>query len=66
MLNEIRAHYQQTGKRIGIKPSGGIAEGTAAVQYLRLTQQVLGKEWIKPALFRMGASRLVDNIIKHI
>lgn len=66
MLNEIQIHYQQTGNRVGIKPSGGITDGAIAVQYLRLVQHILGKEWTRPALFRMGASRLVDNILKQV
>lgn len=66
MLNEIQHHFRKTGKRVGIKPSGGIADGQTAVQYLRLIQQVLGKEWLKPSLFRMGASRLVDNIVNQV
>lgn len=66
MLHEIQNHYRQTGKIVGIKPSGGITDGGTAVQYLRLVQQVLGKEWIKPSLFRLGASRLVDNIVKQV
>ena len=66
MLDEIRAQYLKTGKKIGIKPSGGITDGATAVKYLRLVQQVLGKEWLKPPLFRIGASRLVDNILKQL
>lgn len=66
MLKEIQAHHRRTGKKTGIKPSGGIADSASAVQYLRLTELVLGREWIKPELFRIGASRLVDQLLKQL
>lgn len=66
MLKEIRAYRDQTGKKVGIKASGGIADGVTAVQYMRLTEQVLGKEWLQPALFRIGASRLVNNLVSEL
>jgi deoxyribose-phosphate aldolase len=62
MLMEIKAQHERTGKRVGIKPSGGIADGKTAVSYLRLTEQLLGKDWLQPALFRIGASRLATTI----
>lgn len=66
MLLAIRDHHVATGKKAGIKPSGGISDGKTAVQYLRLTEQILGKEWLTPSLFRFGASRLVDNLFLEI
>ena len=66
MLQEVKNQFEQTGKKIGIKPSGGISDGKTAVAYLRLTKTILGKEWLQPALFRFGASRLVDNLIVEI
>ena len=57
---------KDSGKKIGIKPSGGMSDGNAAVKYLRLTKRILGKDWLHPALFRFGASRLADNIASHI
>jgi deoxyribose-phosphate aldolase len=66
MLKVIRAFYQKTGKRIGIKPAGGIAEPAKALNYYRLVQKVLGPEWLCSNLFRIGASRLADKIIEEI
>jgi len=66
MLQAIKDHYKNTGKKCGIKASGGIADGTTAVKYLRLTEMILGKEWLQPSLFRFGASRLVDNLLMEI
>lgn len=66
MLNEIKAEQGRSGRRVGIKPSGGIADGRTAVAYLRLTRQLLGNDWLQPALFRIGASRLASTIINEI
>jgi deoxyribose-phosphate aldolase len=66
MLMEIKAEQERTGKEVGIKPSGGIADGKTAVAYLRLAEQVLGKAWMQPALFRIGASRLATTIAGEI
>jgi deoxyribose-phosphate aldolase len=66
MLMEIKAEQERSGKRVGIKPSGGIADGETAVAYLRLTTQLLGNEWLQPALFRIGASRLATTIQNEI
>ncbi|MBI4946336.1 MAG: deoxyribose-phosphate aldolase [Bacteroidetes bacterium] len=53
---------KDSGKKVGIKPSGGITDGETAVKYLRLTEKILGSGWLKPELFRFGASRLADSI----
>ena len=66
MLQAIKDFYSATGKKCGIKPSGGISDGSTAVNYLRLTEAIVGKEWLNPSLFRFGASRLADNIVKEI
>lgn len=52
----------RSGKKVGIKPSGGISDGNDAVKYLRLTEIVLGNEWLNSRLLRFGASRLANQI----
>ncbi|MBL7890005.1 MAG: deoxyribose-phosphate aldolase [Bacteroidia bacterium] len=66
MLLAIKDFYSTSGKKCGIKPSGGISDGNTAAQYLRLTETIVGKEWLSPSLFRFGASRLVDNLIAEM
>jgi hypothetical protein len=36
------------------------------VGYLRLTENILEKEWLNPQLFRFGASKLADIIFSLI
>ena len=65
MLNAIRDHFQATGKMVGIKPAGGIAEVDKALNYYLLTEEVLGNDWLHNDWFRIGASRLVDAVIEE-
>jgi deoxyribose-phosphate aldolase len=62
MLDAICDRYQKDGKRVGIKPAGGIADFQSAMRYYALVEAVLGKQWLTHDLFRIGASRLVDNL----
>jgi deoxyribose-phosphate aldolase len=66
MCETILEYYQLTGTRIGFKPAGGISEPDVAVRYYNIVSSVLGKEWGNKHLFRIGASRLVDNLLKVI
>jgi deoxyribose-phosphate aldolase len=62
MLQVIKAFHLHTGKKIGIKPAGGIADPEHALDYYRVVHGVLGESWLTPSLFRIGASRLADRI----
>jgi deoxyribose-phosphate aldolase len=62
MAKAVKGHYEKTGQKIGLKPSGGISGPMEAIKYLQVAESVLGKEWMSPALFRFGASRLVDAV----
>lgn len=66
MLQAIKAHYDATGKMIGIKPAGGISEPQQALNYFMLINHVLGEKWINNNYFRVGASRLADKIAEKI
>jgi deoxyribose-phosphate aldolase len=66
MCRAIRDFYSRTGRMVGIKPAGGIAEVSDALIYYRLIQKLLGEEWVHPALFRIGASRLANNLLSQL
>ena len=66
MLDAIAQHYRQHHKMIGIKPAGGITDGETALLFLKILENVLGQAWLSPQYFRIGASRLVDTIIRLI
>jgi deoxyribose-phosphate aldolase len=66
MLEAIRDFYYATGKKIGMKPAGGISTAKTAIQYLIVLRETLGQDWLTPDLFRIGASRLANDILMQI
>jgi deoxyribose-phosphate aldolase len=66
MLEAIRDFHHQTGKRIGMKPAGGIGNAKLALAYLVLLYETMGPEWMTPDLFRLGASSLVNDILMQL
>jgi deoxyribose-phosphate aldolase len=63
MCQEILLHFKETGKKIGIKPSGGIRTAEEALLYYQIVKEVLGAEWLNKDFFRIGASSLYDALI---
>lgn len=66
MCSAIKNFYHASGKMIGIKPAGGIATAEDAVSYYSLVEMMLGKEWLLPETFRIGASRLANNLLSAV
>jgi len=66
MLEAIRDFQTKTGKRIGMKPAGGIGTAKQAIQYLVMIKETLGEDWLSPDLFRFGASSLANDILMQI
>ncbi len=66
MCLAIKQYFEETGKKIGFKPAGGIVAPEDAILYLTIVQEILGDEWLNPSLFRIGASRLANNLLEKI
>ncbi len=66
MLEAIRDVYEQTGRKVGMKPAGGIRHSKQAVQYLVQLYETLGPEWLTPDLYRLGASSLLNDVLMQI
>src|SRR5687767_4415146 len=66
MLEAIRDFYHATGKKIGMKPAGGISNAKLALSYLVLLYETLGGDWMNPDMFRIGASTLLNDILMQI
>lgn len=62
----IKKYYELTGRKVGIKVSGGIRTAEDAVNYYTIVRELLGSEWTKKDLFRIGASSLVGDIEKRL
>jgi len=66
MCHAIKAFMDQTGRKVGIKPAGGISTPEHALEYASIVKGVLGDEWLNPGLFRIGASKLANNLLSEI
>ena len=66
MLEAIRDYFFATGKRVGMKPAGGIRTAKQALAYLVMLAETLGDDWLTPALFRFGASTLLNDVLMQI
>ena len=66
MCKTIREYYDMTGMKIGFKAAGGINTVDDAVGYYTIVRELLGEEWIKEGLFRIGTSRLANLLVSDI
>jgi deoxyribose-phosphate aldolase len=66
MLEAIRDVFEETGRKVGMKPAGGIRQAKQAVQYLVQLHETLGVEWLTPDLYRLGASTLLNDVLMQI
>ncbi|MFZ5674037.1 MAG: deoxyribose-phosphate aldolase [Pseudomonadota bacterium] len=66
MLRMIRAYQSLTGFKVGFKPAGGISAAKDILNYQILMKEELGREWLEPDLFRIGASSLLADIERQL
>lgn len=66
MCSAIAWHYEETGEKIGFKAAGGIVTSHDALVYIAIVKEILGEDWLNPQLFRIGASRLANNLLSDI
>ncbi len=66
MIRAIRDYHEATGLRVGYKPAGGISKAKDALTYLAMVKDELGDRWLRPDLFRFGASSLLSDIERQL
>jgi deoxyribose-phosphate aldolase len=66
MLEAIRDFYYKTGKKIAMKPAGGISKAKQALHYLVMVQETLGSGWMTNEWFRFGASSLANDVLMQL
>lgn len=66
MLEAIRDFYLESGRRIGMKPAGGIRTSKQALHLLVMVKETLGDAWLTPDLFRIGASTLTNDLLMQL
>jgi deoxyribose-phosphate aldolase len=66
MVRAIRDYLELTGFKIGFKPAGGLRTAKDAMNWQFLMKEELGRAWLEPDLFRIGASSLLGDIERQI
>ncbi|MGE5276939.1 MAG: deoxyribose-phosphate aldolase [Acidobacteriota bacterium] len=66
MLEAIRDHYFETGRRVGMKPAGGVRTSKQALHLLVLVKETLGDAWLTPELFRIGTSTVTNDLLMQL
>jgi deoxyribose-phosphate aldolase len=66
MTRAIREYQEATGYRVGFKPAGGIRTAKQSLDWLILMKEELGDAWLRPELFRFGASGLLTDIERQL
>ena len=66
MCEAVRDLAESTGRRVGVKVSGGIRTPQDAATYVALVREVLGEGWLSPDRFRIGASTLLSALVEEL
>lgn len=66
MCRCIKEYFDKTGRMVGFKAAGGVASTEDAVRYYTIVKEVLGDAWLDNEYFRIGASRLANNLLSDI
>jgi deoxyribose-phosphate aldolase len=66
MVRAAREYFERTGYMVGFKPAGGIRTAKQSLDWLALMKEELGDAWLRPSLFRIGASGLLTDIERQL
>jgi deoxyribose-phosphate aldolase len=66
MTRAIRQYLERTGYKVGFKPAGGISKAKQTLAWQALMKEELGDDWLKPDLFRIGASSLLMDLERQL
>jgi deoxyribose-phosphate aldolase len=66
MVRALRDYHEHTGFMIGFKPAGGLRTAKDAMNWQILMREELGRRWLEPDLFRIGASAMLADIERQL
>lgn len=66
MCQAIKEYHAQCGRLVGFKAAGGVSSVDDALTYYTIVRELLGEEYIKQGLFRIGTSRLANLLVSDI
>jgi deoxyribose-phosphate aldolase len=65
MLEAVRDFAESSGRLVGVKVAGGIRTSKDAIRYLVLVNETVGSTWLSPEFFRIGASSLLNDLLRQ-
>lgn len=66
MVRALRDYGEQTGVKIGFKPAGSMKTAKDAIAWQILMREEMGRDWLEPDLFRLGASSMLGDIERQL
>jgi deoxyribose-phosphate aldolase len=66
MATAIKDYFEKTGRKVGLKPAGGIKSSSDALLYLAIIKRIIGDDWLNKELFRLGTSSLANKLLTEI
>jgi deoxyribose-phosphate aldolase len=66
MVRALRDYGELTDHQVGFKPAGGLKTAKDALAWLILMKEELGRRWLEPDLFRIGASSMLADIERQL
>jgi deoxyribose-phosphate aldolase len=66
MVRALRDYGELAGETVGFKPAGGLRTAKDALNWLILMKEELGRPWLEPDLFRLGASSMLADIERQL
>ena len=66
MVRAIRDYAERTGMAVGFKPAGGIKTAKQSLDWMATMKDELGRPWLEPTLFRIGASSMLGDIERQL
>ncbi|MDD8021841.1 MAG: deoxyribose-phosphate aldolase [Paracoccaceae bacterium] len=66
MVRALREYGARTGVKVGFKPAGGMKTAKDALSWQILMNEEMGRDWLRPDLFRLGASSMLGDIERQL
>lgn len=66
MVRALRDYHELSGHMVGFKPAGGLKTSKDAMNWQILMKEELGRRWLEPDLFRLGASSMLADIERQL
>lgn len=66
MCKTIKEYHALTGRLVGFKAAGGIKTVSESVDFYTVVAEILGEDYIKQGLYRIGTSRLANLLVSDL